>query len=108
MADIQIGVTGEVVWGVDDGIAKLLLGAFPERFYRVKKRSNEPAKPPKPNYAVGTTPGGSFAIIRTIGSTTEYVSMPPEHVKIRYPDCPDEVVARWAATDWRNRAKMGS
>ncbi len=108
MADIQIAVTGEVVWGVDDGIAKLLLGAFPEHFYRVKKRPTEPAKPVPPNYTVGTTPGGSFAIIRPTVSTTEYISMPPEHVKNKYPDCPDAVIKRWAETDWRHRAKMGS
>jgi hypothetical protein len=106
MADLQVVLTGEFFWGVDDCLAKILLAAFPDRFVRMQKRSAAQVAPAT-SYAVVKLGSGLLCIKQTKGSTTHFISISPEQVKKHYPDCPDSVVAEWAATDWKARAQFG-
>ncbi len=94
--DIQVVSTGEQIFKIDDGAARALLAAFPEAFRKVDK----PLPPPLPTtwtYLCGPMRFGKYAVMRKKGMTTEWLGGEPERIKAIWPECPDRVIADFAA-----------
>lgn len=94
MADICVNSTGEVFYGIDNGVVLVLLTAFPEVFSRAVKA--KPAVPPTVAYKVGPSPSGTLTcIIRIFGASVEYFDGDPKGAKQWRGDVPDEVIAEY-------------
>ena len=93
MADITVTSTNKTFFRIDDAVAALLLEAFPESF----KRYEKPAAPPASDlvqFGIELT-GAYYTLVRTKGGECTYLSAPWDQVKKQWPDCPEEIGARW-------------
>lgn len=96
--DIRVTHNGDVFWGIDNGIGKLLVSALPSVFEPVNKP--RPTLPPEEvwRYSVAVTPGGYRALSRQRAHATEYCALrDAEAIAKRWPDCPHAVVEQWLA-----------
>ena len=87
MADIQVNSTGRIFRRIDDGVALLLMEAFPEAFAHAGKPQQQTAPGPQTStYFVGRTNSQSaaFVIVRRQGATELYLSGTVEEIKRAY------------------------
>jgi hypothetical protein len=95
MADIRVNSTGKPFWRIDDGVAQLLMEAFPESFSRVEKPAPPAQSITAVTHALGSTPTGLAAILRRTTRSTTYVAGSREQIRRDYPDCPASILDAW-------------
>lgn len=110
MADIRVNSTGRIFWGLDNGIALLLMEAFPEAFSHAGKPQQQPVSvSTTPRFCVGVTNAmtGRLAVMRKVGATVDYFVGPAEQIKETpgWESCPDSVVEQWRRTAAADRAR---
>ena len=102
MADIKSVKSQRTFYRVDDGIAQLLLDAFPESFVRAGRGAQEPVPKIEPIFVACKNPfTGKPQIQLTVGARVEFYNGTPKDAVKTFAEVgyklPAEVVAAYAA-----------